>query len=127
MNTIFLATVIGWYFVFFSVLLLFRGEETRAIMRDILGQRSLFFIIAIITLILGILMVVSHNLWVMGWPLAVTFVSWFVLLSALFRLFFLEVAMTGAQRFIRNKAAVTTFSIVLLLIGVFLLYNVYLR
>lgn len=72
MATFYLAAVIGWYLVIVSLFLLFRHEAVNAAMSEIISQRGLLFILAIITIILGLLMVVGHNVWVMGWPVVVT-------------------------------------------------------
>lgn len=125
MITLFLATVIGWYFVISSLLMLFRYTYIQAIMIDVLANRGLFFVLAAFTTILGLLMVISHNIWIMGWPLTVTLISWFVLLTGLIRLFFPEIVPKIWQSFINHPYAVKITALILLLIGLFLLYHVY--
>ena len=82
-SSIFLAQVIGWYFVIISLFLLGRRQAMKSLVGDILADRALMFFIALITLILGLLLVVSHNLWVMGWPVIITLVAWLVLISGI--------------------------------------------
>lgn len=125
MSTLFLATVIGWYLVIVSLLILFRHEQIKAVTTEILGQRGLFFIIAIMTVILGLLMVVSHNIWVTEWPLVITLISWLVLLSGLIRLFFPDTTIKMARAFTSHPVKMKITSLVLLLLGLFLLFRVY--
>jgi len=125
MISLFLATVIGWYLVITSVLLLFRHDTLKLAMADILSQRGLFMIVAIMTLILGLLLVVSHNIWVVGWPVVITLFAWLVLLSGLFRLFLPDTAMRVGQGFLRHPIKMKIVGVVFLIIGLFLLYMVY--
>lgn len=125
MITLFMATVIGWYLVIVSLFTLCQYEQVKSITAEILVQRGLFFIVAIITLILGLLMVVSHNIWVMGWPVIITLISWLVLISGLLRLLCANKAKKMGQSFMANPVGMKVISIVFLLLGLFLLLQVY--
>ena len=80
MLTTFLATVIGWYMVTFSLLILFKHKHIKSVMTDIIAHPGQFFILALITFILGLLVVVSHNIWVNSWPVSITIFGWIVLI-----------------------------------------------
>ena len=125
MTTIFLATAIGWYMVVSSVLVLSRADHIRSVMGRIIGDKGQFFILALLTFLLGLLMVVSHNIWVMGWPVVVTLLSWLVLISGLIRLFFPDTGPKMGLSFINNPMKMTTAAIIFLLIGLYLLAHVY--
>jgi hypothetical protein len=125
MITLFMATVIGWYLVIVSLFTLCQYEQVKSISAEVLEQRGLFFIVAIITLILGLLMVASHNIWVMGWPVIITLISWLVLISGLLRLLCAETASKMGRSFMTHPAGMKIVSVVLLILGVFLLIQVY--
>ena len=125
MATLFLASVIGWYLVIFSLLLLFKHEYISSIASDIMARREVFFILAIITLILGLLLVMSHNIWVMGWPVIISLFGWLVLISGIIRLFLPEWAPRMSRPFLNHPMSMKITAIVLLLIGVYLLFHVY--
>lgn len=125
MATAFLATVIGWYLVVFGLLTLCRYEQLRGVVNDVLGHRGLLFIIAIITFILGLLMVVSHNIWIMGWPVIITVFAWLVLISGIMRLFFPDTVTRVGLSLSNNSTYMYISAVVLLLIGLYLLSHVY--
>ena len=125
MNTTFLATVNGCYLIIFSLFLLFRHTLVKSIMGDILAQRGLFFLMAIITVILGLLMVVSHNVWVNDWSVAVTIFAWAKLIGGVIRLFCPEMVMKGGTAFMNHPFRLKIFSGLLLILGLFLLFHVY--
>ena len=125
MITIYLATVIGWVLVIFGIFLVFRHEHMRSVMEDVIAHQGLFFVFAFMTLILGLLMVASHNFWLMGWPVVITIISWLVLFSGLARLVCPDTAMKMGRTFVKHPARIQGTGVVLLLIGLFLLAHVY--
>jgi uncharacterized protein YjeT (DUF2065 family) len=125
MITEYLATVIGWYLVAVSLFMLFRQEQMKPIITDVMEQRGLLFVLAIITFILGLLMVTSHNIWVMGWPVVVTVFSWLVLLSGLLRLFCPDTVIKMGKSFLDNPIRMKIAGVVSLVVGLYLLFHIY--
>lgn len=124
MATTFLATVVGWYMVIFGLLIIIRYEHIKSVMADIMAQRGLFFLLGIITLMLGLLMVASHNIWVMGWPVSVTIVSWLVLISGVIRLFLPDAQKMG-KSLLHDPMRMKIIGGILLIFGGYLLFHVY--
>lgn len=58
------------------------------IVKDLETQPAFQFIMGILALMLGILMVLAHNVWEMAWPVAVTIVGWLAIGKGLMRLMF---------------------------------------
>lgn len=125
MNTDFLATVLGWYLVIVSLLLLLRRDIVITALRELMQQRAVMLVVGIITLIIGLLMVISHNVWIMGWPVLVTIIAWLVLIGGLFRLFCPDTVYKIWGRIITNSEKLIICGVVSLVIGLFLLYKVY--
>lgn len=123
--TLFLARVIGWYFVIISLYMLCCQQALKAIITDILGQRALMFFIALLTVILGLLLVISHNVWVMGWPVIITLIAWLVLIGGVYRLINPDLLTKVAQWWLRNPAYLIIAAIFYLIIGLYLLYRAY--
>lgn len=125
MATVFLASVVGWYLVVFGLLLLLRQEHMILVSRDILARRDVFFILALVTFLIGLLMVLSHNIWIMGWPVIVTVLSWLVLISGVIRLFFPEQAPKLGQSLLNKPVGINVLALILIVIGIYLLAHVY--
>lgn len=125
MYTILLATFFGWYFVITSLFVLFKREYLKSVTIEVMKQRGLFFVLATFTFALGLFMVVSHNLWVMGWPIMVTLFSWVILVSGLFQLFLPDIANRMGLIFFSYPALTMVLSAIYMLTGLFLLYHVY--
>ncbi|CAM2967698.1 Integral membrane protein (PIN domain superfamily) [Legionella steigerwaltii] len=125
MNTNFLAAVLGWYLVIVSLLLLVRREIVVTAMKELMGQRAVMLVVGIITLIIGLLMVISHNVWVMGWPVIVTIIAWLILIGGLFRLYCPDTVYKIWGKVIKKSELFITTGVITLIIGLFLLYKVY--
>jgi uncharacterized membrane protein HdeD (DUF308 family) len=92
MSKTYLASVMGAYLVIFGLLMLIQYTHIQAVLKEVVAKKSLVFISGIISAILGLLMVFSHNVWTHNWQVVVTVMAWLVLLTGLLRLFFPAVA-----------------------------------
>lgn len=124
-TTHFLAQVLGWYFVIIGTFVLIRKDLVRGVMEDVLSQRALVFVVAIMTLILGLVLVASHNIWIMAWPVIITILAWLVLIGGLMRLFFPEKVRDLGHRWLRHSSAHMTTAAICILVGLSLLFKVY--
>lgn len=123
--TTFLASVLGWYLVIVSLFMLFRREMLESVMKDILAQRALLFLFGLLTLIIGLLLVVSHNIWVMAWPVVITLIAWITLISGIVRLVFPELVIKMGYKQLQNTHALTAIGIIGFVLGLYLLFKGY--
>lgn len=104
--SIFLAQALGIYFLVVGILLLVRRQNMQAMVNDFFNNSALKFLGAVIALILGILMVISHNIWDgAGWQTAITIIAWLTFLKGIFYLFATDNLFNGFVRVV-NKANV---------------------
>ncbi len=82
-TSLYLAKVIGLYLLVIGLHMLVRRKEIGLLIEELVENRPLIYITSIFALILGLLLVVSHNVWVAGWPLIITLLSWMVLIKAI--------------------------------------------
>jgi uncharacterized protein YjeT (DUF2065 family) len=125
METMFLATIMGWVMLVIGFLFLFKHEHIKAVMSDLIAHPGPFFVFALMTFILGLLLVVTHNHWTMGWSVVLTILGWLVLLNGLFRLLFSHTATKIGKSLLHHPVKLQFIGAVLLVVGVFLLYHVY--
>ncbi|HVT62994.1 MAG TPA: hypothetical protein VHD33_05890 [Legionellaceae bacterium] len=125
MDTYFLALIMGWYLLIVGLLLMFRHDQMKGIMTDLLADKSTFFLLALFSFIIGLLLVLSHSKWMMGWPVIITIISWMILITSVFRLFFPKMAIKMARAILKDKTFLSGQGCVLLVLGGYLLYKVY--
>ena len=119
-TTLFLAKIIGLYFLVIGLHMALRGKELRVMFEAFAENRPLTYLTSVFVLILGLLLVVSHNVWVAGWPVIVTLLSWLVLIKAVAYLLLPFDAMAGVMRASNRPAWFTFGGILTMALGLFL-------
>ncbi len=85
--SIFLARFFGLYLIIIGFFYFWRREFIRKAARQIFAQESLVILSALISLIIGLLVIVSHNVWKFNWQVVITIIGYLALLKGLTRLF----------------------------------------
>jgi len=121
-TSIFLAKVIGLFGTISVLAVLVRYQETLKLEQEAAQNRLWIYTSGFFILILGVLLVVSHSVWVWDWRVIITILGWTVLLKGSMRIFFpglvkrLIEKKTRSGRFWLAEAAA-------LLIGLYLVYK----
>ena len=120
-TTLFLTRVFGLYLSIVGVLLLFAKERVGERITQLLESPETRFFSAVVTLMIGILLIVSHNVWTMNWVVLITILSWWVLVKGLLRLFVPEIDRHWTHGFLQNRVYYPV-AVVMLLLGLFFLW-----
>jgi hypothetical protein len=75
-TSIFLAELIGPVCLVIGVALLVNGEGFRALLFEFLDSPALIFVSGIITMVAGLAIVVTHNVWAADWRVLITVIGW---------------------------------------------------
>lgn len=121
----FLAKLLGWYLLILSVVMLVRKDVIKAVFKGILAQESLIFVLGTFTTLLGLLLVLTHNLWIFNWPVAITIFGWMTLIGGIMRMSNPAKVAKMGRHFVESSSYMT-FSIITLAFSLFLLYEAYL-
>lgn len=121
--SIFLAKIIGLYFIIIGLFTLLRYQDLEAAVKSLVGQKGTILLLAIITLMVGLLLVVSHNIWVFDWRLIITLIAWLIFIGGIFRLFFQDNIVRIWMWWIDHKNYFLGTTIFFFLIGCYLAYK----
>ena len=77
----FLSKVIGIYLLFISIAMLTNMHQFINNVNHLINDAPLMFVSGFFTLIIGILMVVGHNIWQWNWRVIITILGWLALLK----------------------------------------------
>jgi len=121
-TSIFLAKALGLYLVIVSIPFFFGYKNLKPIVNEFFENRAMLFLSAILALILGIILVLIHNIWVMDWRIVITLLAWLTLLKGLVRLYLPLPSQKMARRF-ESKKSYLVIGAVTFIIGLFLLYH----
>ena len=121
-NSIFLAKFWGYYLLIFFVILSFNPKRIRQIFNDLEDQKFLI-ILSFLSIIIGLINILFHNIWESSWKLIITLIGWVALLIGLF-LFIFPKRTISWLKFINIKFVQIIYTL-LFLIGLYLLNIAY--
>ncbi len=123
--SIFIAKVLGLYLVITGIFSILRYRYIEELFTSLKtnDQRGTIFLFALLPIITGLLLVVSHNVWVTDWRVLITILAWIMLLSGIYRLFFQDKWMKNTKWWLDHKGFTITTTVIFLLVGCYLTYK----
>ena len=115
--SLFFAKLWGSFFVIFGLLFVITKQLGRTI--EMTEDKAFVISTGYITLLIGLVTVILHNVWVADWRIAITILGWSTTAKGIMKIGFPERVHKQAQTF-RNKQAVS--AVFLLLLGTWLLW-----
>jgi hypothetical protein len=125
-TSLFLARLFGPMLVVLAVGLLTRQDSWRTMANDFVANRPLLFLSGFLTLLGGLAVVNTHNVWEGGWPVIITILGWLALIGGTARMLFPEAVMGMSEKMLASKTYLTVGGVVEGLIGLWLCYVGYL-
>jgi uncharacterized membrane protein len=102
-SSIFLARLIGPLFVVIGAGLLVNRENYRTLAREFLESPALIYIAGIIAFLGGLAIVLTHNVWIAGWPVIITILGWITLIGGVIRIVIPSASAQLGERMLRNE------------------------
>ena|SRR3990167_2514191 len=118
----FLSKVIGIYLVIVSIAMLVNMPQFVGRVDSLIHNPALMFVSGFFALIVGILIVVSHNIWQLNWRTAITIVGWATLLKGACILICPQTISGMAMQFVLNPGIAYTAACLQFIIGVLLVF-----
>ena len=118
----FLGKAVGIYLVIVSVIMFVDMNQFTVYIANLLHNPPLMFIAGFISLIIGILMVVSHNIWEWNWRLVITLIAWAVLIKGISIIIYPHVIDRATYYFVKDMNLAYGSMGLNLIIGLVLIY-----
>jgi len=119
--SVFLAQVIGIYLFLVSLSILVNQQHSKKLIHEFLASHALVALSGGISLILGLLIVISHNIWIAKWPVVITLVGWITLIQGCARIF-IPAMFTKFMKDFTHKKGFLLMSWIWLLVGLYLIW-----
>jgi len=120
--SLFLGKVVGAYLLIVGIAYMVRVDLFQEALREFTESPAFMVFGAVLSLIIGLLMVFGHNVWEWNWRVVVTIVGYLSLLKGIMNLFYPEWARYFAEMY-RDKTAYTITGGVTIFLGLYLLYS----
>ena len=115
--SIFFAQLWGSFFVIFGLLFIITGQLGKTI--EMTDDKAFVISTGYITLLMGLVTVILHNVWVADWRIAITVLGWSTLIKGIMKVGFPEQIHKQAQRFKKKQILSAIF---IILLGAWLLW-----
>ncbi|MBT3413294.1 MAG: hypothetical protein HOJ15_00460 [Candidatus Jacksonbacteria bacterium] len=122
--SIFLGKVVAWYLVIAGASILINRNFIKEYTKGFSKNAALLYFAGVISLIIGLMMVISHNIWASDWRVVVTIVGWLALLKGIV-LLVSPSSMIKVARAWRDSIFLSISTIILVLAGIYMLYGLY--
>ena len=109
--TIFFARLWGSFFIIFGLLFIITKQLGKTI--EMTDDKAFVISTGYITLIMGLVTVLLHNVWALNWTIVITILGWSTLIKGIMKIGFPEQIHKQAQRF-KKKQLVSAFFLILL-------------
>lgn len=123
--SIFLGRALGIYLLIVSISMLANAKVFYLTFQRWTEQADTITLTAFISIILGILMILVHNIWVLDWRIVITLLAWLTLIKGVVRLNFPHAVPRTMEYFHLHKAGYYSLGVVCLLVSLFLLFFSY--
>lgn len=120
-TSLFLARLIGPVLVVLAVGLVAFQDSWRAMAKEFIASRPLMFMSGFLTLLGGLAIVNTHNVW-HGWPVIITILGWLAVVGGIARMLCPQTVIGVGERMLGSKTYLTVAGIVEGLIGLWLCY-----
>ncbi len=125
-TSIFLARLLGPILVVLGVGLIAFQDSWRAMAKEFFVSRPMIFMSGFLTLLGGLAIVNTHNVWQGGWPVIITVLGWLAIIGGITRMLFPQAAVGIGERMLGNRTYLTVAGAVEGLVGLWLCYVGYL-
>jgi uncharacterized protein YjeT (DUF2065 family) len=121
-TSLFLAQLIGPVLIVIGVGLLLKKTEFREMATDFLSSRALIFVSGLLTLVTGLAIVLTHNVWEFNWPVIITILGWLSVFGGVFRILFPDSVQSMGTSMLDKPAMMTVSGVIQIVLGLWLSY-----
>jgi hypothetical protein len=120
--SIFLARLLGPVFIVASLAVLTRPRSFRALVGEFVGNPGLTYMAAVLGLLGGIAMVLTHNVWSADWRVLITLIGWTTILRALATIFAPRLIVGAGNWFLGHRSGLVVAALLTVVLGAALSY-----
>lgn len=120
--SILLAQVIGIYLVLEGIVILTQKKFVMNVVDDFGSHKALMYVTGAMVMVLGLLIVLNHNVWESTWRVVPTLVGWAMVLKGVMLFFVPQTILRQARKFAKNRNMAVLAGVVALAVGAYLVY-----
>ena len=124
-NSLFLAKLLGPYCVIVAVGILLNRKIYQKVMEDFFKNAALVYLGGVFALIIGLLVLLFHNLWVANWVVIITIFGWLGVIKGAWLIILPNTLAKFTEAYQKNATLLVIHLVIILALGVFLMVKAY--
>ena len=121
-TSIFIARIFGLCYLILGAGLLFNRKAFQQVMGDFCKNAALVFFAGMFTLVIGVVIILTHNIWVANWTVIITIIGWLGLIKGIWIIVFPNTVSKFMQAYQKNENLLIIHSIGALIFGAVLTF-----
>ena len=121
-TSLFIAKIFGLLYLVVGAGLILNRKVFQQIMDDFCKNAALILYGGIFSLVIGLVIVLTHNVWVTGWPVIITIIGWIAIIKGVWLIIFPNTVSAFMQAYQKNENLLIAQSVGALIFGIVLTF-----
>ena len=121
-TSVFIARIFGLCYLVIGAGFVFNRKAFLRVMDDFCKNAALVFLGGVFALVIGIVIVLTHNIWVANWTVIITIIGWAALIKGVWLIIFPNSVHKCIRAYQKNENMLVIHSIFALVFGIVLTY-----
>ena len=121
-TSVFIARIFGLCYLLVGAGFLFNRKAFKQVMADFCKNAALVFYGGILALVIGVVIILTHNVWVANWTVIITIIGWLALIKGIWIIVFPNTVSKFMQAYQKNENLLMVHSIGALIFGAVLTF-----
>lgn len=121
-TAVFIARIFGLCYLVLGIGLLFNRKVLKQVTEDFSKSAALVFYGGLFALVVGVVIILKHNVWEANWSVIITIIGWAALTKGIWLIVFPNTAAKFMQFYQKHEGLLTINSLVALILGAILTY-----
>ncbi len=121
--SLFIAKLFGFYLLIFVGAMLIRPIHMRKLIGNIIESPAVMAYGSMMAIVMGLILVLFHNVWVLDWRLLVTILCWWILFKGCLNLFYPQALAKISNCVLTDTKCYYILIAIDTILGLFLLYR----
>ncbi|MCX5686736.1 MAG: hypothetical protein NTW09_04685 [Candidatus Omnitrophica bacterium] len=121
-TSIFIARIFGLCYLVLGAGFVFNRKVFQQVVDDFCKNAALVCYGGLFTLVIGVVIILTHNVWVANWTVIITIIGWLALIKGIWIIVFPNTVSKFIQAYQKNENLLIVNSIVILILGAVLTF-----
>ena len=121
-TSIFIARIFGLCYLIIGAGFMFNRKAFQQVMEDFCKNVASVFFAGVFALVIGVVIILTHNVWVANWTVIITIIGWVALIKGIWMIVFPNTVPKFMQAYLKNKALLAVHSVAVVIFGAVLTF-----